>query len=146
MLNLERDPFGRFLPVCPDPFDPRFLFRFDEPKHITLDRMGDYFCTVSPEDYDDVRDMGWQLHPDGKGKLYVRGNVTVHGERSRPYMHRVIADRFLPPPPTPLHFIVDHKDSDGLHNHRPNLRRVTPSQNAMNRHGFYWRQLSLWNQ
>lgn len=139
---LNRDAFGRFLPSNPDPFDPRFFPDFAAPRPITLDRIGDIFCIVSAEDYDDLRDMGWQLHNDGKGKLYVRANYVEHGERMRPYMHRIVAPRFLTQP-SPLHFIVDHKNSNGLHNQRPNLRYATPSENGKNRHGWYWHQLSM---
>lgn len=137
-----RDAFGRYLPTNPDPFDPRFLPDFSAPRTITLDRAGDEFCLVSAEDFDDLRDMGWQLHNDGHGKLYVRASYLEHGQRMRPYMHRVVASRFLTQP-SPLHFLVDHKNSNELHNQRPNLRYATPGENSKNRFGFYWRQLSL---
>ena len=44
-------------------------------------------------------------------------------------VHRLVADAFLPPPPTPKHKYVNHKDGNPSNNHVSNLEWCTHSEN-----------------
>lgn len=92
-----------------------------------IDIKGGAVTLVSDADYGWLRELcAWRLHEANASKQpYVVG--TVRGVTV--YMHRIIANA----PPT---MKVDHKDGDGLHNCRPNLRIATHDQNNYNRRGF----------
>ena len=49
------------------------------------------------------------------------------------YVHRLMGFSWLDTPDSPLKFIVDHRDGDGLNNAVENLRWVTISGNNLNR-------------
>ena len=49
-------------------------------------------------------------------------------------VHRLVAEAFLPPPPTPKHKCVNHKDGNPSNNHVSNLEWCTHSEN--NAHSF----------
>lgn len=86
----------------------------------------DRVALVSDVDYDWLRQHRWRLHDDNaSGKPYVRGQI----EGKTVYMHRAITKC------SPL-YKVDHRDSDGLNNQRPNLRIATHNQNNHNRSGW----------
>lgn len=100
---------------------------------ITLSRDGAVFTVVDVDTYDYIFNLGpWCLY-DWGGKLYAR-RTRRRGEKgpSTIYMHRVVALRFLGPPPSRVHLFVDHKDGNGLNNRQDNLRWATPKQNRWN--------------
>ena len=57
---------------------------------------------------------------------YLR--VGINGKM--PYVHRLVADAFLPPPPSEAHTQVNHKDGDPANNCADNLEWVTRSENV----------------
>lgn len=133
-----RDHFGRFLPVNPDAFDPRFFLDPITYRAVYLDDRAETFAIVDSDVWDVISGRRWSLYDYG-GKQYARRTV---GSKSL-YLHRLIAELFLPPAPSEMHFIVDHMNGDGLDNRLGNLRWATPHENATNVRGLYWRQLDL---
>ena len=77
---------------------------------------------VDDEDYERLSAYRWHL----AGRRYAARTVKRGGRTSKIWMHREIigaADDA----------IVDHRDGDGLHNCRVNLREATVQQNTVNR-------------
>lgn len=64
---------------------------------------------------------------------YLYFNITIDGKRKTLKVHRMVAETFLGPPPTPKHQVA-HYDGDRLHNHLSNLRWATHSENLKDRH------------
>ena len=86
----------------------------------------------------------WQVSNLGRVRSAL-GIVTEGSEASSGYrnaqigvkghlVHRLVAQAFLPPPPSEAHTQVNHKDGDPANNHADNLEWVTPSQN--NQHSY----------
>jgi hypothetical protein len=130
-----------------DPFDPRFI-DFDCPQIIYLTKDCDVYSTVDANDYQKLLKYVWHLHNDGRGRSYacrMQRLPTENGKRcnkqKRIYMHKEIMDDI--PPPSEKHFLIDHKDGDGLMNTRENLRWATASENSLNVHGFFLKQLYM---
>lgn len=65
----------------------------------------------------------------GKYKIYFRIRIEVNGKEYREYIHRLVAENFLPPPPVPG-MDVNHIDGDTLNNHISNLKWDTRSDNV----------------
>eukprot|EP00964_Phaeocystis_antarctica_P041866 scaffold23972_cov60-Phaeocystis_antarctica.AAC.3 len=65
-------------------------------------------------------------HPSG----YMRASINGKSHR----VHRLVAQAFLPLPPSEKHTQVNHKDLDPANNHADNLEWVTPAENI--RHSF----------
>ena len=61
---------------------------------------------------------------------YLR--VGINGKM--PYVHQLVADAFLPPPPSEAETQVNHKDGDPANNCADNLAWVTRSENV--RHSY----------
>lgn len=112
----------------------------DDMKEIPLTR--GKVTLVDDQDYDFLMQWKWHAHPSPSAHTYYaarspRGNR--HG--SLIWMHRLIMG-------TPKGMETDHKDHDGLHNWRGNLRVCTSFQNHGNRRvnsnnksgykGVYW--------
>ena len=140
---------------------PSRVFAEPEPCRIYGDDKGELFALVDAIDYQWV--VQWQWSPKwsrGGRKVYLRRNVqeTIadHGVcpetgmriRTRTqrtlFLHTAIMGRMGIEPPTPLHTIVDHRDSDGLNCRRDNLRWATPSMNAKNINGKFGHVLGDW--
>lgn len=86
----------------------------------------DRVTLVSDIDYEWLCRYSWRLHiGNASGKPYVRGDF----EGKAVYMHRAITK-------CSSLYKVDHRDSDGLNNQRPNLRIATHNQNNHNRSGW----------
>ena len=62
------------------------------------------------------------------------GNMiaSINGKKHR--VHRLVAQAFLPPPPSETHTQAKHKDGDPANNRADNLEWVSPSENV--RHSF----------
>ena len=63
---------------------------------------------------------------------YKTVSKVVKNQRKTLYVHRMIAETFLPMP-TMAKMVIDHINRDRLNNSIINLRFATPSQNNMNK-------------
>lgn len=101
-------------------------------------------CLLSPEDYEWAVACGnWfvthAVHPKVKKPGYA-----VRSYKGRlVFLHKEVVRRHLGAPPSPAHRIGDHWDGNTLNNQRWNLRWATPQMNAINTHGFSFKQLEL---
>ena len=104
------------------------------------------FALVDDGDFEFLNHWKWKFHKDGYA---VRTASRVNNHDRQVYMHREINK-------TPIGFITDHIDRNGLNNQKDNLRTVTISQNAMNsrtpsnntsgKKGVFWNtQKNKWN-
>ena len=75
---------------------------------------GDY-VSVDEDDYDRLVQYNWSLFKSDKWKYAIR-TECVNGTQKTIYMHREIMGVNNPK------IYVDHKDHDGLNNHKYNLR------------------------
>lgn len=81
---------------------------------------------VSPEDYEKVNKYKWNVFAMKKGKqIYAKGYVNGRSIK----MHQLIMGE---PPNKKL--VIDHENNNGLDNRRSNLRFVSFSANAQNKH------------
>lgn len=86
------------------------------------------FATVDDQDYDWLMQWKWCAYHDKKSNTwYATARIDVT-RRMMP-MHRLIMK-------APDGVEVDHKDRNGLHNWRDNLRECTSAQNKLNRGPF----------
>ncbi len=90
-----------------------------------------YEAVIDAADVPLVEGHNWRAQverrKDGTIKgIYAVRLITVEKRRVAVLMHRVITD-------APDGLEVDHKDTNGLHNTRSNLRQATSMQNAQNR-------------
>src|SRR5579875_178395 len=71
---------------------------------------------------------------DRYGHMTIR--LTVNGKRYTRAVHRLVAETFIGPRPTPRHGVA-HWDGNPAHNHWKNLRWATQAENAADtvRHG-----------
>src|SRR3569833_955542 len=76
---------------------------------------------IDDQDYDLVSPYKWRAHTS-RSKIYA----ATGQHQDLVLMHRLILG-------VPDDMLVDHRDRDGLHNWRDNLRPATESQNAVNR-------------
>lgn len=71
---------------------------------------------VDDDDYIDLKDYKWYLHPRGYAQAYIKGRMVL--------MHRFIMQ--------PGALQVDHMDGNKCNNQRSNLRLVKHGQNIQN--------------
>lgn len=73
-------------------------------------------------------------HPNSHG--YMRVRLTIGGKRVARLVHKLMADKYLPPRPSPAHEIR-HLDGDRTNNRADNLQWGTRKDNAddRERHG-----------
>ena len=83
----------------------------------------DKVALVSGSDYDHLNQWKWLAKKDNKGKWYA---ARVENGKLI-FMHRVIMGV------KDLKIKVDHRDGNGLHNWRANLRACTNAENSKNR-------------
>ena len=79
---------------------------------------------VDDEDYDTLIVHRWRLKKNKSGSEYAVTGNTRNGGESFMHYFLVATDDGLE---------TDHVDGNGLNNQRSNLRRVTRSQNCMNK-------------
>lgn len=102
---------------------------------LTFDRAGDVSTftlptgarvTISREDEDEVARYTWTEDRRSDTLAYARGRYrTQSGAAKYVYLHRLIAGT--------AGVEVDHRDGNGLNNHRANLRPATRTQQMQNR-------------
>ncbi|CAK9254158.1 unnamed protein product [Sphagnum jensenii] len=89
------------------------------------------YTRISDEDYGRVSYAPWWEHVDrdtDRSYAYTYHYYTDKSgnrQRRKIYLHRLITN-------CPPHYVVDHRDRDGLNNQRWNLRISTHSQNRTN--------------
>jgi len=63
------------------------------------------------------------------GRSYSVIDITINGKRTRRYIHKLVADQFLP---NPYGFeCIKHKTDDRKNNSIYNLKRISKSENSM---------------
>src|SRR5882762_5211905 len=80
---------------------------------------------VDDEDFEELNKFSWQILWSKTSNTFYARRQDNNGKTI--LMHRAIMkveDRFV---------YVDHKNFNGLHNYKNNLRIATPSQNMQNR-------------
>ena len=85
-----------------------------------------HIVIIDDEDYDKVNAYSWTTTWNGYTYYATRTVMEEDGTWWTQYMHRLIMD-------APDGMEVDHRDRDGLHCIRDNMRLSTRSQNAANR-------------
>ena len=85
----------------------------------------DYYTIIDDEDYSWLSQWKWYLSGSGYAVRHVSCEKGYHSV----YMHRLILNLT-----SPNVLQTDHINGDRLDNRRCNLRAVTRSQNAQNRH------------
>lgn len=86
-----------------------------------------YSALVDMEDYARVSALKWQVHIEPDGRLYATAHVPGSGQGGK----SVLMHRFVKGVTDPK-IKIDHKDGEGLHNWRDNLRIANNRQNISN--------------
>jgi len=81
------------------------------------------FAIVDDDDFERVNQYNWFANKIGN-TYYALRHVTNDGKKSIQLMHHFIMGC--------KHEFIDHKNGDGLHNYKSNLRPCTKQQNQMN--------------
>ncbi|MGL4811908.1 MAG: HNH endonuclease [Beijerinckiaceae bacterium] len=85
-----------------------------------------YEAVIDASDIDAVKHVSWYANVYHGGAVYACARISVSGNKITLRMHRVVMG-------DPVGFEVDHKDGNGLHNWKDNLRVATSSENKCNR-------------
>lgn len=86
-----------------------------------------YHALIDIADFERVSAIKWRAHAKKDGTVYAEAHAPGSGHRGHSIlMHRFILG-YVPGDPR-----VDHKDGDGLHNWRSNLRPATNAENIRN--------------
>jgi hypothetical protein len=107
--------------------DRRLNFPDPEPENlITNTRLirltQGQFAIVDEEDFEYLNQWNW-VATKHKHTYYAATTMSLTSSK-KIYMHTVITGN--------IDFITDHKDGNGLHNYKSNLRKCTQQQNLMN--------------
>lgn len=98
----------------------------------TLKRFRNSRYLVSPEGaiFSEIRNR--YLKPHQRKNGYQQISLMIDGAVYREYVHRIVAEVFLGPPPSPQHEIA-HNDGNPKNNCLLNLRWATKKQNQNDR-------------
>ena len=91
---------------------------------------GNFDCLIDIEDIEKVKNYYWNIRYDKRHPNctnYVESHKRINKKNTRIHLHRLIMD-------CPDNMVVDHINGNNLDNRKCNLRIVTQSQNALNRH------------
>lgn len=88
------------------------------------------WALVDAVDFEHLNGIPWHVSRCGRNQefIYAEHTFRVDGESKKVSMHRLIKNAKKGED-------VDHRDNNGLHNWRGNLRKATRQQNQQNRHG-----------
>ncbi len=88
-----------------------------------------FVTEIDDEDYSIIKNYSWcvdiKKHNGYTINYAIAGTKKPDGKRTTIYMHRLLMN-------APKGVLVDHKDRDGLNNHRHNLRLTDKIGNARN--------------
>jgi len=84
------------------------------------------WAVVDSEDYERVREHEWSAW-ESNGNWYASTKIKTDSGYKFTLLHRFILGITDP------NILIDHKDNDGLHDFKTNIRICTNEQNAMNR-------------
>lgn len=90
------------------------------------------FPTYEASNLGRIRHKGKVLTPVTTAYGYQQCTICFEGKRFTRFIHRLIADAFLPPPPSPKHQLA-HNDGTRDGNAASNLRWATCSENNMDK-------------
>lgn len=83
------------------------------------------FAIVDEEDYEKVNQYHWGVtNSSGCETLYACRTVMCNGKKKKILMHRFIMNA--------KSLDIDHRNGNGLHNYKSNLRECTENQNMWN--------------
>lgn len=127
--------------------DRRLNFPDPEPENLIpntrLIRLSRKMFAVVDEDmFEELNQYTWSVH-QSKNMLYAVRQGGLDKNRKKIKMHSQIMG-------TPKNMVIDHRDGNGFHNYRENMRICTAHQNSMNNRpknrtspykGVYWHKL-----
>ena len=126
-----------------DIWDPNnWVFPIHECR-IYGDNLAQIYSVVDEIDYEWCIQWLWSVKFSRRGKkFYLRRNMQsgsgrIARIRHTRFLHTEVMLRTGIPQPSPLHFLVDHRDGDGMNCRRSNLRWATESMNSKNINGCY---------
>lgn len=91
---------------------------------------GELDCFIDIDDVDKIKDYYWNIRIDKRHPnctYYVETHKRINKKSTRIHLHRLILE-------CSNGYVIDHINGNGLDNRKCNLRLVTQSQNALNRH------------
>ncbi len=92
---------------------------------ISTTKYPNTFTLIDDADYDWLSGYDWHV-TNHKKNWYVQTNIKANGKKTILRMHRLIMNAQEGEE-------VDHRNGNGLHNYRSNLRMCNHSQNAQNK-------------
>ena len=101
----------------------------DDPRYKRIELTLGMVAIVDSDEFERLNQYTWQAHKEGKGErplYYAWRNIVIDGKKTMLKMHIDIMGN------TPDGFTIDHKDRNGLHNWKDNLRICTSYQNSFN--------------
>lgn len=76
----------------------------------------------------------YPMKPHTQPNGYKRFIISVNGKHVGAYVHRLVAQAFIPNPKN--YDQINHKDGNPANNHVSNLEWCTPGMNMWHRHGY----------
>ena len=105
------------------------------PRYYHINTMEDYEITVDGKVINRRSGRVLKVQPNGKG--YLRFSLLVNGKRKFFFVHRIVAEKYVPNPDGKPQ--VNHIDGNKTNNHADNLEWVTNMENRQHalKHGYH---------